>query len=78
MWVPPAVLAGLVTLSFAGRTGGVSSSMVVAGVSTGLILIGLGYVGLKILKLSDEEWERGRVSAVGERASVTEPGRLVR
>src|SRR3712207_4461768 len=42
VWVPPAVLAGLVTLSFAERTGGVSSSMVVAGVATGLILVGLG------------------------------------
>ncbi len=71
VWVPPAVLAGMVAFSFAGRTGEVSSSMVVAGVATGLMLVGLGYVGLKMLRMSDEEWEQGK-SPAGEPALVTE------
>ncbi len=74
VWVPPAVFAGMVTFSFAGDTGDVSSSIVVAGIATGLMLAGLGYVGLKILRLSDKEWERGRAPVSEERAPSAEAG----
>jgi hypothetical protein len=63
LWVPVALFAG-----FAGEF--VPSSVVPMSVgfaiSFGLMLAGLGYVGLKILKMSDEVWERGA-------SPVTEP-----
>lgn len=56
LWVPVVVLIG-----FAGEF--VPSSVVPMiinfTISSGLWLAGLGYVGLKILGMSDEEWERG-------------------
>jgi hypothetical protein len=41
-------------------------------VGTAAWLASLGYVGLKMLGMSDEEWERGEARARGEVDTVTE------
>ncbi|MGH3090256.1 MAG: hypothetical protein ACRDSJ_23480 [Rubrobacteraceae bacterium] len=53
VWVPLVFLAGF-AMSFFGPVGVVSFT-----VGFALALVSLGYVGMKILRMSDEEWERG-------------------
>ncbi|MGH3090535.1 MAG: DUF4386 family protein [Rubrobacteraceae bacterium] len=56
VWVPVVLVIGIAADL-------VPSSVVPPGinftVSSGLLFAGLGYVGLKILRMSDEEWEHG-------------------
>jgi len=53
VWIPVVLLAGFV-VAFASPPGALYFA-----VAFGLVLVALGYVGLKILRLSDGEWERG-------------------
>ncbi len=53
LWVPVVLLAGTIISQF-GPPGVVSWAL-----GTGLWLASLGYVGLMILRMADDEWERG-------------------
>jgi hypothetical protein len=53
VWVP-GFLLGAVAMAFFGPHGVVSFA-----IGSALSLAALGYVGLKILRMSDDEWERG-------------------
>jgi F0F1-type ATP synthase membrane subunit c/vacuolar-type H+-ATPase subunit K len=53
LWMPVVVLAGTIITQF-GPPGAVSWAL-----GTGLLLASLGYVGLRILRMTDDEWERG-------------------
>lgn len=53
LWVPGALLAGTLMAQF-GPSGAVSFA-----IGTGLWLAGLGYVGLKMLRMTDEDWDLG-------------------
>jgi hypothetical protein len=53
LWVPVVLLAGTLIAQF-GPPGVISWAL-----GTGLWLASLGYVGLKILRMTDDEWERG-------------------
>jgi hypothetical protein len=53
LWMPVVVLAGTVITQF-GPPGAGSWAL-----GTGLLLASLGYVGLRILRMTDDEWERG-------------------
>jgi hypothetical protein len=53
VWVPVVLLAGTIITQF-GPPG-----VVYWALGTGLWLASLGYVGLRILRMTDDEWERG-------------------
>ena len=67
-WVPVFYLLGTAVMFFGPPT----ALFFTAGPAAWLA--SLGYVGLKILELSDEEWERGRAPVSEERAPSTEAG----
>ncbi len=64
LWVPVVFLAGF-ALSFFGPVGAVSFTGGFA-----LALVALGYVGVRILRMSDEEWERGATPEGGSPSAV--------
>ena len=66
VWVPLVYFAGT-AVSFVGPAGAVFFT-----IGTAAWLASLGYVGIKVLGMSDEEWERGEVRAREEPEPVIE------